>query len=77
MTKKILQFSDSKLHVDNFSLLRRTLLANGYPLEFLDRILDETCATYGSAAGLRNVLSNPSLKFMSIPYIPVKFKIVF
>jgi hypothetical protein len=45
-----------------------------YLLKFLDKILDETCATYVSTAGLRNVLSNPSLKFMSIPYIPGLFE---
>jgi hypothetical protein len=45
-----------------------------YLLKFLDKILDETCATYVSTAGLRNVLSNPSLKFMSISYIPGLFE---
>jgi hypothetical protein len=50
------------------------LLANGYPLKFLNRILDETCATFGSTASLRNVLSVSSLKFMSIPYIPSLFE---
>jgi hypothetical protein len=74
MAKKILQFSNSEFHVDNFSLLRRTLLANGYPLKFLDRILDETCATFGSTTSLRNVLTSSTLKFMSIPYIPGLFE---
>jgi hypothetical protein len=74
MTKKILRLSDSEFHERNFLQLRETLLANSYPLRFFDKILNETCTTFMSTKNLMSYVNDPSLKFMSIPYVPSIFE---
>lgn len=70
MTRKVLETSDEIFHEKNFDLVVDTLLENGYPSQFIRRVMDDTIKKLKSF-GPDN--QPTKWKYISIPYEPILF----
>lgn len=70
MTRKVLETSDEVFHAKNFELVTNTLLENGYPLKFIQRVMKDT-VTKLNCFGPEN--QKTTWRYISLPYEPVMF----